>query len=201
MSCAIGEAFDKAASLLGLGYPGGPEIERLATTGDPRAFRVPRPLAHDRGRLDLSFSGLKTAIRYQVRPPGADERQLSRQQRADLAASFQQAAVDALIAKVDLAISRSGCRVVAVGGGVAANRLLRRELELLGDRRGVTVLVPPPELCTDNAAIGAIAWEHLEQGDLATLELDVRPGTDRSRRRAAGLTPRAGSQPAAPPHR
>lgn len=182
---AIGEAFDKAASLLGLGYPGGPEIERLATTGDPRAFRFPRPLAHDRGRLDLSFSGLKTAIRYQVRPPGADERQLSRQQRADLAASFQQAAVDALIAKVDLAISRSGCRVVAVGGGVAANRLLRRELELLGDRRGVTVLVPPPELCTDNAAIGAIAWEHFEQGDLATLELDVRPGTDRSRRRAA----------------
>ena len=198
---AIGEAFDKAASLLGLAYPGGPEIERLAAAGDPRAYRFPRPLANDRTRLDLSFSGLKTAIRYQVRPPGADERPLSRQQRADLAASFQQAAVDALVAKVDLAISRTGCRLVAVGGGVAANGLLRRTLELLGERRGVTVLVPPSKLCTDNAAIGAIAWEQFERGDLATPELDVRPGTDRSRRHAAGLTPHAGSLPAGPPRR
>ena len=198
---AIGEAFDKAASLLGLGYPGGPEIERLAATGNPRAHRFPRPLANDRSRLDVSFSGLKTALRYQVRPPGADERRLSQQQRADLAASFQQAAVDALIAKVDLAISCTGCRVVAVGGGVAANGLLRRELETLGDRRGVTVLVPPLNLCTDNAAIGAIAWEQFERGDLATLELDVLPGTDRSRRRAAGVRRRAESPPAVPPLR
>jgi N6-L-threonylcarbamoyladenine synthase len=198
---AIGEAFDKAASLLGLAYPGGPEIERLAATGDPKAYRFPRPLAQDRSRLDLSFSGLKTAIRYQVRPPGAIERQLSQQQRADLAASFQQAAVDALVAKVELAISRTGCRMVVVGGGVAANSLLRRELETLGNRRRVTVLIPPLSLCTDNAAIGAIAWEQLERGDLATLELDVRPGTDRSRRQTASLTPRAGSPPTVLPRR
>ena len=198
---AIGEAFDKAASLLGLAYPGGPEIERLAATGDPKAYRFPRPLALDRSRLDLSFSGLKTAIRYQVRPPGEDERQLGQQQRADLAASFQQAAVDAVVAKVELALSRTGCRMVVVGGGVAANGLLRRELETLGNRRRVTVLVPPLSLCTDNAAIGAIAWEQLERGDLATLELDVRPGTDRSRREAASLTPRVGSPPAALPRR
>ena len=198
---AIGEAFDKAASLLGLGYPGGPEIERLAAAGNPRAHQFPRPLAKDRSRLDLSFSGLKTAIRYQVRPPGADERLLSQEQRADLAASFQQAAVDALVAKVELAISRTGCRMVAVGGGVAANGLLRHELETLGNRRGVTVLVPPLSLCTDNAAIGAIAWEQFERGLLATLELDVRPGTDRSRRQPTPLTPRAGSPPTVPPHR
>lgn len=184
---AVGEAFDKAASLLGAGYPGGPEIQRLAVTGNPRAYRFPRPLARDRTRLDFSFSGLKTAVRYQVRPPGAAERQLSGQQRADLAASFQQAAVDALVAKVDLAISHTGCRTVLVGGGVVANHLLREELEQLGRRRQVTVLVPPPSLCTDNAAIGAIAWEQLEQGDVAGLNLDVRPGTDRTRRsRSAG---------------
>jgi len=179
---AVGEAFDKAASLLGVGYPGGPEIQRLAAAGDPRAFRFPRPLVRDHSRLDFSFSGLKTALRYQVRPPGAAERQLSDQQRADLAASFQQAAVDTLIAKVDLAISRTGCRTVLVGGGVAANRLLREELQQLGERRQAAILVPPPGLCTDNAAIGAIAWEHLEQGDVAGLDLDVRPGTDRVRR-------------------
>ena len=183
---AVGEAFDKAASLLGLGYPGGPEIERLAAQGNPLAHRLPRPLVNDRSRLDFSFSGLKTAVRYQVRPPGVADRELTLQQRADLAASFQQAAVDTLVAKVDLAVTQTGCRVVAVGGGVAANGLLRRELKALAARRGVTVLIPPLELCTDNAAIGAIAWEQLEQGDIAPLDIDVRPGTDRSRRHAAG---------------
>lgn len=184
---AVGEAFDKAASLLGLGYPGGPEIERLAAQGNPFAHRFPRPLAHDRSRLDFSFSGLKTAVRYQVRPPGGTDRELTRQQRADLAASFQEAAVAALVAKVDLAVTRTGCRVVAVGGGVAANGCLRAELEALAVRRRVTVLIPPLKLCTDNAAIGAIAWEQLERGDLASLDLDVLPGTDRSRRHAGRL--------------
>ncbi|MFM1995617.1 MAG: hypothetical protein RLZZ111_4 [Planctomycetota bacterium] len=179
---AAGEAFDKAAILLGLGYPGGPEIERAAAGGDPRAVRLPRPLAHDHDRLDLSFSGLKTALRYRVRPPGAaaDTPPPVGKQLADLAASFQQAAVDSILAKVTAAVDRTGCDLVAVGGGVAANACLRAALEQLGRRRRIDVLVPPPALCTDNAAMGAIAWERLERGEDDGLLLDVRPGTDRS---------------------
>ena len=179
---AAGEAFDKAASLLGLGYPGGPEIERVAARGDPRAHRLPRPLAADRDRLDLSFSGLKTALRYLVTPPDAPAGVPPPTGRAlaDLAASFQQAVVDSITAKVALAVDRTGCDVVAVGGGVAANTLLRETLEAWGRERGVTVLVPPKSLCTDNAAMGAIAWERLERGDDDGLDLDVRPGTDRA---------------------
>jgi N6-L-threonylcarbamoyladenine synthase len=183
---AAGEAFDKAAAVLGLGYPGGPEIERAAVGGNPRAYRLPRPLAADRERLDLSFSGLKTALKYLVRPPGApaDTPPPEGDARADLAASFQQAVVDSILAKVELAVAKTGCRTVAVGGGVAANRLLREALAALGRRRGLVVLVPPPALCTDNAAMGAIAWERLERGADDGLELDIRPGTDRSRRAA-----------------
>jgi N6-L-threonylcarbamoyladenine synthase len=177
---AAGEAFDKAASLLGLGYPGGPEIERAAVDGDPRAHHLPRPLATDRDRLDLSFSGLKTALRYLVRPPGAAEAAPpTGQRRADLAASFQQAVVDAIMAKVALAVERTGCDVVAVGGGVAANALLRDTLEAFGHEQGVAVVIPPKSLCTDNAAMGAIAWERLERGDDDGLALDVRPGRQR----------------------
>jgi N6-L-threonylcarbamoyladenine synthase len=181
---AAGEAFDKAAAILGLGYPGGPEIEKAAVGGDPRVHRLPRPLAADRERLDLSFSGLKTALRYLVRPPGApaDTPPPEGRDRADLAASFQQAAIDSIMAKVELAVERTACRCVAVGGGVAANALLRGTLEDFGRRRGVTVLVPPKSLCTDNAAMGAIAWERLERGEEDGLTLDVRPGTDRTRR-------------------
>jgi N6-L-threonylcarbamoyladenine synthase len=181
---AAGEAFDKAAAILGLGYPGGPEIERAARGGDPRAHRLPRPLRADRDRLDLSFSGLKTALRYLVRPPGAPATTPPPEgrERADLAASFQQAAVDSIMAKVELAVNRTGRRTVAVGGGVASNASLREALEAFGRRRGVAVFVPPKSLCTDNAAMGAIAWERLERGEHDGLELDVRPGTDRTRR-------------------
>ena len=181
---AAGEAFDKAAAILGLGYPGGPEIERAARDGDPRSHRLPRPLRADHDRLDLSFSGLKTALRYLVRPPGApaDTPPPEGRARADLAAAFQQAVVDSIVAKVDLALDKTGCRTVAVGGGVAANTLLRESLADLGRRRGAAVLVPPLSLCTDNAAMGAIAWERLERGDDDGLTLDVRPGTDRTRR-------------------
>jgi N6-L-threonylcarbamoyladenine synthase len=179
---AAGEAFDKAASLLGLGYPGGPEIEKAAAGGNPRAHRLPRPLANDRDRLDLSFSGLKTALRYLVRPPGAraDTPPPTGRALADLAASFQQAVVDSILAKVALAVEKTDCDTVAVGGGVAANTHLREALEAFGRERGVTVLVPPKSLCTDNAAMGAIAWERIERGDDDGLALDVRPGTDRA---------------------
>jgi N6-L-threonylcarbamoyladenine synthase len=179
---AAGEAFDKAASLLGLGYPGGPHIERAAVGGDPRAHRLPRPLANDRDRLDMSFSGLKTALRYLVQPPGspAEHAPPTAARLADLAASFQQAVVDSILAKVRLAIDRTGCRMLAVGGGVTANALLRESLERFGEERGVTVLIPPRSLCTDNAAMGAIAWERIDRGDDDGLDLDVRPGTDRT---------------------
>jgi N6-L-threonylcarbamoyladenine synthase len=198
---AVGEAFDKAASLLGLGYPGGPQIERLAASGNPRAYRFPRPLANDRTRLDLSFSGLKTALRYQIRPPGsATERALTGPERANLAASFQAAAVEAIVAKVDLAISQTGCSVVAVGGGVTANRPLRHALERLGKKRRVSMLIPPLEFCTDNAAMGAIAWEHLEQKASTDLSLDVLPGTDRGRH-ADRLKRHDASQRSPQPHR
>ena len=179
---AVGEAFDKAASLLGLAYPGGPEIQRAAVGGNPKAYRLPRPLANDRERLDMSFSGLKTALRYLVRPPGspADVPAPQGKALADLAASFQQAAVDSILAKLALALDRTGCRVMAIGGGVTANTLLRESVERLGRDRGIDVLIPPRSLCTDNAAMGAIAWERLERGENDGLELDVLPGTDRS---------------------
>jgi N6-L-threonylcarbamoyladenine synthase len=179
---AAGEAFDKAASLLGLGYPGGPQIERAAVGGNPRAHRLPRPLAGDQERIDLSFSGLKTALRYLVRPPGAaaDTPPPTGRRLADLAASFQQAAVDAILAKVGLALERTGCRSLLVGGGVTSNTLLRESLEQMGKNRGLSVYMPPRELCTDNAAMGAIAWERLDLGDRDDLELDVVPGTDRT---------------------
>ncbi len=180
---AAGEAFDKVSSLLGLGYPGGPAIERAAIGGDPRAFRLPRPLSADTGTLDMSFSGLKTALRYLVRPPhSAEAPPPSGQRLADLAASFEQAAVDTVLAKVRLAVERTGCDLVAIGGGVAANARLRAAVEDLGDELGLEVLVPPLSLCTDNAAMGAIAWERLERGDDDGLSLDVRAGTDRKQR-------------------
>ena len=179
---AVGEAFDKVASLLGLGYPGGPQIEQLAQNGNPRSHRLPRPLANDSSRLDFSFSGLKTAVRYRVWPPQAQHaRSLTDQERADLAASFQQAAVESVVAKVGLAIQKTGCRVVTVGGGVTANKVLRSALEDLGKRHRATILIPPMNLCTDNAAMGAIAWEHIERNDIANLELDARPNIYRKK--------------------
>lgn len=178
---AAGEAFDKAASLLGLGYPGGPAIEQAAREGNPRAFRFPRPLANDQSTLDMSFSGLKTALRYLVKPPSGETPavEASGQSLADLAAAFEQAVVDTILAKLHLAVQRTGARRIAVGGGVACNGRLRRALESLAEEKGVEVLVPPPEWCTDNAAMGAIAWERLERGEDDGLALDILAGTDR----------------------
>ena len=146
---AAGEAFDKVARLLGLGYPGGPALERLAAGGDAAAFEMPVAMARDPG-LDFSFSGLKTALVYLCRdlgPEGVEER------RADLAASFQVAAVGQLVAKLRRALRAEQWPAVALGGGVAANGPLRERLSGLG----VTVDVPPRELCTDNAAMIASA--------------------------------------------
>jgi N6-L-threonylcarbamoyladenine synthase len=151
---AAGEAFDKVARLLGLGYPGGPALERLAREGDPEAFDLPVAMSRGPG-LDFSFSGLKTALAYLCRdlgPDGVEER------RADLAASFQAAAVGQLTAKLDRALRAGEWQAVALGGGVAANGALREGVAALCERRGVGLKLVPMELCTDNAAmIGSAA--------------------------------------------
>ena len=147
---AAGEAFDKVARLLGLGYPGGPVIDRLAREGNPTAVRFPRPMIGD--GLDFSFSGLKTAVLHQVRRD-ADANV------ADLAASFQAAVVDVLTHKLDAAADAIGARTLVLGGGVAANSQLRASVAALAIETGRAALIPPPELCTDNAAmIAATAW-------------------------------------------
>ena len=147
---AAGEAFDKGARILGLPFPGGPAIDALAATGDPRAVRFPRPRAPG---LDFSFSGVKTALLYEVRK----RRSISDQARADLAASYQEAIVDALSQRVEAAQAADPVPTIVIGGGVARNRRLR---EAAGSRLGKTahLVIPAPELCTDNAAmIGAAA--------------------------------------------
>jgi N6-L-threonylcarbamoyladenine synthase len=161
---AAGEAFDKGARLLGLGYPGGPELDRLARQGDPEAFDFPRSAP---GELDFSFSGLKTALLYKLREqPEADP--------ADLAASFQRAIVAALVSRTRAALEREKLPRLAIGGGVAANSELRASVEGLG----VPVWVPPPELCTDNAAMIAAAARFLEAVPYpGYLELDAAART------------------------
>ena len=150
---AAGEALDKGARLLGLGYPGGPAIERLAVAGDASAFEFPVAMAHDPG-LDFSFSGLKTALVYAVRELG-EEGVAGR--AADLAASFQKAVVEQLTSRLERALELDGWDAVALGGGVAANSLLRRRAVELCERRQLRLKLVAPELCTDNAAMIASA--------------------------------------------
>ncbi|MEA2614057.1 MAG: tRNA N6-adenosine threonylcarbamoyltransferase, partial [Chloroflexota bacterium] len=160
---AAGEAFDKGARLLGLDYPGGPAVDRLAREGDPAAFDFPRSAP---GELDFSFSGLKTALLYRLRDePDADH--------ADLAASYQRAIVDALVSRTRAALEREGLERLAIGGGVAANSELREAVAGLG----VPVWVPPTELCTDNAAMiaGAARFtEALPYPDYLALDAHAR---------------------------
>ena len=165
---AAGEAFDKVARLLGLGYPGGPVIDRLAHEGDARAIRFPRPMVGD--GLDFSFSGLKTAVLHQVRrnPDG---------NVADVAASFQAAVVDVLTRKLDAAADAIDARTLVVGGGVAANSQLRAAVAELGADTGRVALIPPPDLCTDNAAmIAATAWWRLRSDGPSPLDDGAYPG-------------------------
>ena len=148
---AAGEAFDKGARLLGLGYPGGPAIDRLAREGNPEAFDFPRSAP---GELDFSFSGLKTSLLYVIRDLGT----AAESQAADLAASYQRAIVDALVERTRAALGRERLERLAIGGGVAANSELRAAVEGLD----AEVWVPPVELCTDNAAMIAGAARFLE---------------------------------------
>ena len=154
---AAGEAFDKAARLLGLGYPGGAALDRLAREGDPEAFPFPRPLPGP--ALDFSFSGLKTSLLYRLRDLGEGEQEA---RRADLAASYQRAIVDVLVTRARQALERERLQRLAIGGGVAANSELRRRLAGLCEELGVELWLPELALCTDNAAMIAGAARFTE---------------------------------------
>lgn len=180
---AAGEAFDKVAAMLGLDYPGGPSIERAARDGNPAAYDFPRSFIKQ-DRLEFSFSGLKTAVLYRVAGQQAktvDPSSLSRQQVADVAASFQEAVVDVLAAKCGQALKQLGYRTLCVGGGVAANGRLREKLVDVATRCGAELIIPPMELCTDNAAMAAIAWELLARGETVGLDVGVQPGLVRKK--------------------
>ncbi len=167
----MGEAFDKTAKLLDLGYPGGPAIERLALAGDPARFALPRPMKGRPG-CDFSFAGLKTAIRQLVESLGPAR---TPRDTADIAAAFQAAAGDALADRTANAIALfkdrhpQPAKALVVAGGVAANRALRERLAVLAAANGLTLVAPPPRLCTDNAAM--IAWAGIERLKLGLTDL------------------------------
>ncbi len=170
---AAGEAFDKVAKMLGLGYPGGVAIDRLARQGDPGRFGFPRPL-HRSPDLDFSFSGLKTAVRtHLARFPGGPP---SGNDLADTCASFQEAVVDSLLAKARRALERTGARTLVVCGGVACNGRLRERAEAMARDLGVTLVVPRPRYCTDNAVMVASAgWFRFHAGVRAGPDLNAVP--------------------------
>ena len=166
---AAGEAFDKGARVLGLAYPGGPRLSELAEGGDPDYLRLPRPKAE--GKYDFSFSGLKTAF---VNACHTMEQKGIALPKKDLAASYQQAIVDCLCDKTMLAVRDSGLHTLCLAGGVSANRLLRARMAALAKEQGVTLCMPAPELCTDNAAmIAAAAFYRRDQA--AELDLNATP--------------------------
>jgi N6-L-threonylcarbamoyladenine synthase len=177
---AAGEAFDKVASILKLGYPGGPAIERAAATGNRRAVQLPRAWL-ERGSLDFSFSGIKTAVLYRCVGQNASKEDIARAGyspgfAADVAASFQEAVVEVLVAKTLTAAERTGAAGVILGGGVAANALLRERLGTGAAAAGLKVCAAPRELCRDNGAIVAgLAFHLLHAGRTASLSVEARP--------------------------
>ena len=174
---AIGEAFDKVAKLLGLGFPGGPAVDRLARSGDATRYPLPRGMAGS-GDFDLSYSGLKAAVRRLVeRTPEPREETFV----ADVCASFQAVAVDALLAKLEAAARAHGARCLLVGGGVACNSRLRDGLEAMGARLGIPAFRPSPPLCADNAAmIALVGGLRLLRGERDGLDLEPVPGLEDS---------------------
>ncbi len=175
---AAGEAFDKVATILGLPYPGGPSIEKAARSGNPKAVRFPRSML-GRDSLDFSFSGIKTAVLYHCRGQdmkGADRvGEMSEQEIADIAASFQTAVIDVLVKKTKRAAGRIGAKTVLLGGGVAANSALREALERMCERHkpALRLLVAPKKYCTDNAVmVASLAYHKIRAGLLADLTLE-----------------------------
>lgn len=167
---AAGEAFDKTAKLMGLDYPGGPLLAKLAEKGTPGRFRFPRPMT-DRPGLDMSFSGLKTFTANTIAANGDDE-----QTRADIAYAFQEAVCDTLVIKCKRALEETGLKRVVIAGGVSANKQLRADLEKLAKKIGGEVYYPRTEFCTDNGAMIAYAgMQRLKNGDVCELSLQARP--------------------------
>jgi len=178
---AVGEAFDKVAKLLGLPYPGGPALAKLAERGKPGRFKFSRPMT-DRPGLDFSFSGLKTAVLTAL-PAGADE-----QTRADLARGFEDCVADTLVIKCERALEHTGFRSLVVAGGVGANLRLRAALQKSADRTGTKLFFPRREFCTDNAAMVAYAGAaRLSEGRSAAGPLEVRARWPMSELRAPGV--------------
>jgi len=172
---AAGEAFDKVARFLGLGFPGGPAVDRLARHGDPNAIRFPRAMA-DSGDYDFSLSGLKTAVLRHIKA----ERDAGREvDPADLAASFQEAVVDVQVSKTMQAVKDRGVETILLGGGVVANSRLRERIEKAGAESGLRVLIPSIQLCTDNGAMIALAgaWR-LERGERSSLGIGADPSME-----------------------
>lgn len=171
---AAGEAFDKTAKVLGLGYPGGPALARLARSGNPDRFHFPRPMVNRPG-LDFSFSGLKTFALTTWQQHGGDEH-TREQTRADIARAFEDAVVDTLVVKCMRALEQTGDHRLVIAGGVSANETLRGRVSALGQEGGVEVFYPRPEFCTDNAAMIAYAgWCRLRVGEQEALRFAVRP--------------------------
>ena len=169
---AAGEAFDKVARLLGLGFPGGPALDRLAAEGDPAAIRFPRAMA-DSGDLDFSMSGLKTAVLRYLRTEEEAGREVS---LPDVAASFQEAIVDVQVSKTIEAAKDTGVDTVLLGGGVVANTRLRNRMSEEGASVGLRVLYPALELCTDNAAmIATVGAARLALGQRSSLDIAADP--------------------------
>ncbi len=178
---AAGEAFDKVAAMLGLGFPGGPAVSKYAEKGDATAYAFPRSMIHEK-HFDFSFSGLKTAVRYAISGPGAQDfasLQLDESVKSNVCASFEAAVVDILVSKSRRAMKDRKCGQLIIGGGVAANRYLRKEFEKAAKDDHFALTIAPPELCTDNAVMGAIAWKKIERGDFAAFDLDITPGLQR----------------------
>ncbi len=175
---AAGEAYDKVASILELGYPGGPIIDKLARQGDPRAVQLPRTWLEP-DSLDFSFSGIKTAVLYHVHGPGRTTgglEKLSEQDKADICASFQAAVVDVLVGKTMQAVRQTGVRTVMVGGGVAANSALRARMQEESDRRDIQLYLAQRTYCTDNGAmIAYLGWQMFRRGIVTPLDVTATP--------------------------
>ena len=181
---AVGEAFDKTAKLMGLPYPGGPELAALAENGDASRFPLPRPMTNRPG-MDFSFSGLKTQVRLLIEEQGDDA-----QTRADIAAAFQQAVVETLVIKCRRAWQETGYRDLIVAGGVSANRLLRQTLQQEAEKQHKRVYFPPLALCGDNALMIAHAAAHRYDGHDSPLDIEVQ-----ARWELASLPPHPARQP------